>query len=252
MGGLPMAGPLLPAPGRYTMPLRSSHRESPTTMTFVFSSEGTNFRYLSNQAVRLALPEVEDPWGPVRTFSLSSSPTEPGRLAVTCRISDTAFKQALARLQPGETAQVFGPIGHFLLEERRPCVFVAGGIGVTPFRGMLRCSSDRRDPAPRRLVYSARVPEELIFRDELDAIASTAVDTKIEYTITRPTTSQSDWKGRIGRIDEDLLRTASADLDRPRYYVAGLPEMVSDVVGTLLGRLSVPESDIEYEVFRGF
>ncbi|MCI4351570.1 MAG: FAD-dependent oxidoreductase, partial [Thermoplasmata archaeon] len=164
-------GPAVPPPRRLVVPLLESRRESPTAMTFRFSTEGTDFEYLSNQAIRLALPGVDDPWGAIRTFSLSSSPSERGAIAVTCRISDTPFKQALARLRPGETAQVVGPLGRFLLDDARPCVFLAGGIGVTPFRGMLRYSADTGTVAPRRLLYSARVPEELVFRKELDALA---------------------------------------------------------------------------------
>ncbi|MGC2288379.1 MAG: FAD-dependent oxidoreductase, partial [Thermoplasmata archaeon] len=123
-------------------------------MTFKFSTEDTDFQYRSNQAIRLALPGVDDPWGAVRTFSMSSSPSETGHIAVTCKISDTPFKQALARLQPGDTVEVIGPLGSFLLDGGRPSVFLAGGIGITPFRGMFRYAADSGDPHPRRLLYA--------------------------------------------------------------------------------------------------
>jgi len=155
-------------------------------MTFRFSTEGSGFRYLSTQAIRLALPGVDDPWGPVRAFSLSSSPSEKGVLSVTARITDTPFKQALARLRPGDTAEVYGPLGFFLLDRSRPSVFLAGGIGITPFRGMLRYSLDMGDSVERRLLYSARVPEEFVFRDELDALARASSRLKVLYTVTRP------------------------------------------------------------------
>jgi ferredoxin-NADP reductase len=103
-----VSGPLggLPPPRRFVLPLIESRRESPTAMTFRFSTKGREFEYRSNQAVRLGLPGVDDPWGAARLFSLSSSPSEPDSIAVTCRISDTPFKQALARLEPGATADV--------------------------------------------------------------------------------------------------------------------------------------------------
>ena len=101
--------PTLPRPQRWVLPLLESRHESPTAMTFRFSTQGTGFHYLSNQAIRLALPGVDDPWGAVRSFSMSSSPSEPGQIAVTCKISDTPFKQALARLgraiRPRSTAR---------------------------------------------------------------------------------------------------------------------------------------------------
>ncbi|HLM70228.1 MAG TPA: FAD-dependent oxidoreductase [Thermoplasmata archaeon] len=242
----------MPRPGRFVLPLVESRRESPTAMTFRFSTEGTDFRYLSNQAIRLSLPGVDDPWGAARTFSLSSSPSEPDQIAVTCKISDTPFKQALARLRPGATAEVFGPIGMFLYDPGRPTVFLAGGIGITPFRGMLKYAADTHSPAERRLLYSARVPEEFVFRAELDALARPPSPFRVLYSVTRPAESSVAWEGRVGRIDEEWIREVAAPLDRPKFFVAGLPEMVEEMVSVLGGKLGVVEDDIDYEVFRGF
>jgi len=221
-------------------------------MTFLFSTRGSGFHYLSNQAVRLALPGVEDPWGAVRTFSLSSSPSERDHLAVTCKITDTPFKQALSRLQPGDTAEVFGPLGAFLFDGSRSSVFLAGGVGISPFRGMLRFASDTGNTAEKRLLYSARVPEELVFRSELDQMAHASPHVRIQYTVTRPTESTETWEGRVGRIDPDWVREAARSLDRPKFYVAGLPGMVGEVVAMLGGDLGVSEDDIDYEMFRGY
>jgi ferredoxin-NADP reductase len=249
IGGAPVE---LPRPQRYQLPLLDSRRESPTVMTFRFSTEGTHFRYLSNQAIRLALPGVDDPWGAVRSFSLSSSPSEKGHIDVTCKISDTPFKQALARLRPGDPAEVIGPLGAFLLDAHRSGIFLAGGIGITPFRGMFRYAADTGDEQPRRLLYSARVPEELVFQRELDELSRTHPQLQVQYSITRPHESKEPWKGRTGRIDSRWIQQVSESLDRPKYYVAGLPEMVQEVVTLLAGPLRVPDDDIDYEVFRGY
>jgi ferredoxin-NADP reductase len=221
-------------------------------MTFRFSTADSGFEYRSNQAIRLALPGVDDPWGPVRSFSLSSSPTEKGHISVTCKISDTPFKQALARLQPGETAEVYGPLGAFLLDSKRPSLFIAGGIGITPFRGMFRYAADTHDSQKRTLLYSARVPEELVFRPELDEIFRQSPNLQVAYTVTRPSTSKEAWTGRVGRIDLPWIRDSLASLNSPKVYVAGLPEMVHETVAGLIGPLGVPNDDIDYEMFRGF
>jgi len=249
LGGLPTN---LPRPSSFVLPLLESRRVSPTSMTFHFATEGSGFRYLSNQAIRLALPGVDDPWGAVRSFSLSSSPTEVDRISVTCKISDTPFKQALARLRPGDQAEVHGPLGLFLLDRDRPSVFLAGGIGISPFRGMMRYAADSGDRHERRLLYSARVPEELVFRSEFDAMARELPQLRTEYTVTRPGESGTPWNGRVGRIDARWIQATAARLDRPKFYVAGLPPMVADTLSMLRGELSVPEEDIDYEVFRGF
>jgi glycine betaine catabolism B len=221
-------------------------------MTFRFSTEGTGFRYLSTQAIRLHLPGVDDPWGASRTFSLSSSPSEAGFLQVTCKISDTPFKQALSRLLPGARAEVYGPLGSFLLDTSRPCVFVAGGIGITPFRGMIRYAADTGVRVPLTLLYSARVPEELVFREELEQIARSMSNLRAHYTVTRPAESSTAWKGRVGRIDRAWIEETSPLSTHPLFYVAGLPEMVREIFETLAGPLGVPSDDIDYEVFRGF
>ncbi len=185
-------------------------------------------------------------------FSLSSSPSEPGLLAVSCKITDTPFKQALARMVPGATAHVYGPIGSFLLDTSRPCLFLAGGIGITPFRGMLRYAADTGAPGPLTLMYSARVPEELVFRKELDAIAASRSNFRLHYTVTRPTESPTPWTGRAGRIDQPWLQEFGHLDEHPLVYVAGLPGMVEEMLQVLNQRLGVPLDDIDYELFRGF
>ncbi len=221
-------------------------------MTFRFSTEGTGFRYLSNQAIRLVLPGVDDPWGAARMFSLSSSPSEAGVLAVTCRISDTPFKQALARFSHGDAAVIYGPLGSFLLRTDRPVVFLAGGIGITPFRGMLRYAADTGVEQSLTLLYSARTPEELVFREELDRLVDSTRGGSVHYSITRPSGPGSPWDGRVGRIDAEWIDRVANLGSRPRFYIAGLPGMVTDLVALLTERLGVPPDDLDYEIFHGF
>jgi len=221
-------------------------------MTFRFSTEGTDFRYLSNQFVRLALPGVADPWGPIRSFSLSSSPSESGHIAITCRISDTPFKQALASMKPGETGVVYGPLGAFLFDLQRPAVFLAGGIGITPLRGMIRFAHDSAFAHEMALLYTSRTPEEFVFHSELDSLAKSDAHLRVHYSITRPQEAKSPWTGRTGRISQSWIEETTHHLRDPRFYVCGLPEMVSDMVHLLQGPMGIPEESVDYEVFRGF
>ena len=251
---VPLLGPALrlPIPRRYEFPFLDRRQETPTAITVRFSTEGTEFQYLSNQAIRLVLPEVSDPYGPARTFSLSSSPSEPGLIAVTTKMTGSPYKEALSRLRPGDRVTVLGPVGDLLFNPRRPAVFVAGGIGVTPFRGMLRFAVDTGATQPIRMLYSARVPEEFAFREELDALAKAHGQARIHYTVTRPTDSRRPWRGRTGRIDIPWIREVSQALDRPKFYVAGLPEMANETVQRLRVELGIPEDDLEYEYFGGY
>jgi len=242
----------LPRPAQYVLPLIGSYRETPTAMTFRFSTEKTEFRYRSNQFVRLALPEVADPWGPMRSFSLSSSPSESGHIAITCRISDTPFKQALAAMKAGETAVVYGPLGAFLFDLQRPAVFLAGGIGITPLRGMIRFAHDNAFQHTMVLLYTSRIPEEFVFRSELDALAKSNDHLRVHYSVTRPQDATTPWEGHTGRISRPWIEETTHHLRNPQYYVCGLPEMVSDMVSLLQGPMGIPGEYVDYEVFRGF
>ena len=239
------------APGRYQFEYIDSKRETPTTASYRFSTRGSGFRYLSNQAIRLILPRVEDPWGPARTFSLSSSPTEPDLAQVTVKLTNSPYKTALAALEPGERVIALGPLGDLLYDPSRESLFIAGGIGVSPFRGMIRFAADRGSHSKIRLLYSARSPDELAFKPELDEIAATDPAIAVEYTVTRPE-AKAAWLGRTGRIDEPLARSSLRALDHPKVFVVGTPQMAIETLDLLRTRLGVQEDDLEYEFFRGY
>ena len=245
---LPMASG---GPRRFALPFRDQSPETPTSATFRFSLADSGFRYRSNQAIRLGIP-VNDPWGPYRHFSLSSSPTEREWIAVTAKITDTPFKAALKALHPGDVAEVIGPLGDLIYDPTRPTVMIAGGIGVTPFRGMIRYAVDTGARSPIRLLYSARTPEELAFRAELDAMAALHPDLTIRYSITRPTESAQPWDGPRGRIGAPEIREVADALDRPNFLVVGLPEMVAETVNLLEGTMGVPDDRVNWEPFRGY
>ena len=146
-------------------------------------------------------------------------------------------------------AAVFGPIGDFVLHETRPAVLLAGGIGITPLKGMAEYAADKALPIPIRLIHSNRSEDEIVYRPELDALEKQNPRFRVLYTLTR--NDGKGWQGRTGRIDQELLSEAAHDLLDPIYYVTGTPSMV---VGTLrlLRELNIPDSNIEIEAFRGY
>ena len=114
----------------------------------------------------------EDEKGLRRHISLVTSPTEQGVVGLATRLRDTAFKQTLAELEVGDEVEVEEPKGSFLLPEDTGAeyVFVAGGIGITVFRSMLRYIADERLPYRVTLVYSNRDRESAAFLDELEEL----------------------------------------------------------------------------------
>src|SRR2546426_6718009 len=155
-----------------------------------------------------------------RPMSLATSPTRP-HLEYAVRLSDSAYKRAFAALQPGDEVRVFGPIGDFVLHETRPAVLVAGGVGITPLKGMAEYAADKALPIPMRLVYSNRSEDEIGYRDELDDLEKQNPRLHAFHTLTRTTGDR--WRGRTGRIDRELLKEAAHGLTEPIYYVSGTP-----------------------------
>src|SRR5881628_3504691 len=120
----------------------------------------------------------------VRPMSLATSPTRP-RLEYAVRLSDSEYKQAFASLHTGDRVGVVGPVGDFVLDERRPAVLVAGGIGITPLKGMAEYATDEGLPIPMRLLYSSRSQEEIVYRKELEALERKNRNFRVLHTLTR-------------------------------------------------------------------
>lgn len=209
-----------------------------------FDYEPVQFTYLC-----LRTEAEEEPWEDYRPMSLASSPTE-DPLSYGARLSDSAWKRAFEALEPGDEVMVEGPRGHFILEEDRPAVLVAGGIGITPLRGMARYAADAGLEIPVRLVYSNRDEAEIAYREELETLADEEPTFELVHTLTR-VDDDAEWDGRRGRIDADLLAEVSADLDEPAFYLCGTPGMVEDMRGLLRG-LGVPSERVRYEEFWGY
>jgi len=183
-----------------------------------------------------------------RPMSLATSPTRP-HLEYAVRLSDSAYKRAFAALRPDDEVRVFGPIGDFVLHETRPAVLVAGGVGITPLKGMAEYAADKALPIPIRLVYSNRSEDEIVYRRELEALETLNPHFRMLNTLTR--TTDRGWKGATGRIDSKLVQEAARYLADPIYYVSGTPSMVVGML-RLLRDLDVPDSNIEVEAFRGY
>jgi ferredoxin-NADP reductase len=205
-----------------------------------------DFAFLPTQFTFL---QLDTPHGvDVRPMSLATSPTRP-HLEWAVRVSLSAYKCAFAALRPDDPVMVQGPFGDFVLDTKRPAVLVAGGIGITPLKGMAEYAADRRLPIPVRLVYSNRTVEEMMYRDELAMLERSNPHFCVLHTLSRP--SPGPWPGRTGRIGVELLHEAAEGLDRPLYYLCGAPGFVEACYRSLLGT-GVPEADIRYELFRGY
>ena len=186
------------------------------------------------------------------TFSIASAPFE-DRLTVATRMRESAFKRALAALPADAGVQVEGPSGSLTLhgDASRPAVFIAGGIGITPFRSILRQAA--RDRPARRLIllYANHRPEDAAWLEELKSLESGWPDFRLLPVMTAMNRSSQSWAGLAGRIDADMLRSVAAGLPRPVYYAAGAPGMVA-TMRAVLNDTGVDDDDIRSEDFHGY
>ena len=232
--------------------LRSREDIAAGTAAFRFvKPPGFNFK--PGQAIELLIPDPagdEKPLG--HAFSIVSAPFE-SELVVATRMRDSTYKRALAALKPGDAARLDGPFGSLTLhkDRNRPAVFVAGGIGITPFMSMLRQYA--RDGGGRDIVllYSNRRPEDAAFLAELMALARVHHRFKLVATMTEMGNSSQSWHGQRGPIDAALIREAIAGLVAPIAYVAGPPAMVEAMRGALAAA-GVDEDDVRSEDFFGY
>ncbi|HVB99544.1 MAG TPA: FAD-dependent oxidoreductase [Candidatus Dormibacteraeota bacterium] len=237
----------------YTTRLKS--REEIAERTIAFHLEKPpGFDFRPGQFVDLTLldPPETDSQGTVRTFTLASAPYE-NELVVATRIRQSAFKRVLATLPPGTPLRLEGPMGSFLVHKNpaRAAVFLAGGIGITPFRSILRHAVREGFPHPVYLFYSNRHPEDAAFLKEMDDLAASHSQFLFIPTMTEMERSQLSWNGERRFIDRDLLAQHFCDLKGPIFYAAGPPAMVA-AMRDLLIRNDVSEGDIHTEEFGGY
>jgi len=153
----------------------------------------------------------------------------------------------------GSTIKVEGPSGSFILDEHEkgPHVFIAGGIGITPFRSMLRYVLDKNLPFKIHLIYSNSTIQEIIFQNELEHYADLDPNFKLTLTITKPQNSKQQWLGTTGRIDSNLINNAVGEYIQPTYWICGPPLFV-DNMKMHLADLHIAKSKIRTDTFTGY
>ena len=217
--------------------LQGSEKVAEGTRAFRFARPA-GFAFKAGQAVQLTLDNGEQ-----RLFSLASAPFEEELLVATRMRKDSAFKQALGTLAFGARVKLQGPTGVFTLHEdaSRAALFIAGGIGITPFRSMLRQAEHERSPRRLVLVYSNRRPELAAFLPELEDLARRHPAFRLHALMT----------DAEGMLDAARLQGFAGDLGKPVVYVVGPPGMVFGMQETL-SAAGVADDDIRSEEFYGY
>lgn len=225
---------------------------SPTSIDFIFSPKKA-FAYAPGQFMEWTLPHAgADARGVRRYFTLASSPTESNiRLGIKFYEPGSSFKRAMLAMK-NDTPVAAGSLGgDFTMpkDTGQKLAFIAGGIGVTPYRSMLKYLIDSKELRAITLLYSERKAEDVVYTDVFEA-ARRQLDVKVVYTLTNQTDNLPKW-AKSGYITAQMIKSEVPDYMERIFYISGPHSMVSAMVSTLHG-LGVSHDHIKTDFFPGY
>ena len=180
---------------------------------------------------------ADDGYQAQRSYSIASPP-EDSRVAITVeRLEDGEVSPYLVgEVRVGDKVELRGPIGGYFVWKAAttaPLLLVAGGSGVVPLMAMIRHRSAAGSKAPARLLYSSRTADDIIYKEELDRVASSSGGVAVSYTLTR--TQPAGWNGYARRIDQDMVREVAWPKDlSPMVFICGPTSFVESAAGILV------------------
>ncbi len=241
--------------------LINKKQENSDTISFFFKP-GSVLNWKPGQFLRYQIPDnTPDERGINRFYSIASAPFE-NRIQLTTKIAPakgSTFKNDLQKLNPGEIIEGFGPSGSFTVEdvfisEGKKLCFIAGGIGITPFRSILLDLDQQRKPLNITLLYANRTYNAL-FKNEFDALAKKHPEFKIYYIISEEPVIETNLMPNVkilpGKIDEAILQSSIINLQSSIIYISG-PEPMVLSFEEMLAKLGVPKENIKRDYFPGY
>lgn len=221
--------------------LISRKTETPNVESFIFEPSekiiwkaGQFFHYVLHH-------EPTDNRGSDRWFTIASAPSEKIVMITTRFTNDkgSSFKKALKSLKIGDFIEISDIDGDFIVEDlSNEYVFIAGGIGITPFRSILKDLDSKVKKIAATLIYASR-DKNIVYKDELETFLKNNSNLKIHYVISPEI------------INEKKIKELVANLQKPTFYVSG-PEPMVESLGNTLGQIGIPENHIKQDWFPGY
>ncbi|HKB88699.1 MAG TPA: FAD-dependent oxidoreductase [Patescibacteria group bacterium] len=223
--------------------------EAKGTKSFFWKLE-KKINWLPGQYFYYTLPKLNypDSRGATRHFTISSSPTEGDLLQLTTRIrEESGYKKTLDDLPIGTIVEGEGPNGTLILDEKeanKNHVFLAGGIGITPFRSFIKYNVDNNLKIPMYLIYS-NSNSDFVFKKELEKLAKDNNFINIEFLDT----SKS---GHLDKLKiEKLIENWNLEIRNCTFWLVGPPSFV-DAIETTLEKLKINGDQLRSEKFTGY
>lgn len=239
--------------GKLILKLKQKNKLASTIFEFVFSPE-QKMNYLAGQYMEWTLPHKNpDTRGLRRYFTIASSPKE-SEIKLGVKITEnesSTFKKALLNLKEGDRLTADQLMGDFVLgnDENEKLVFVAGGIGVTPFRSIIENFIDIGIWRDTVLFYSAADPGEFVYKDIFKKAENFGV--KTVYVLGAKFPPPKNWVGETGFLTPEMIKKYVPDYRSRKYYLSGPIAMVNNYKG-LLNKLGISFNKIVTDYFPGF
>lgn len=224
-------------------PLSVSNVTRETDDIWRLDFEGDHPDYAPGQFMFMRL-EKDGKTSAPHPFTIASSPAQKGLSICAKAVGD--FTSGLRGTKPSDPAYVDMPYGvfSFVYHDADRMIFIAGGIGITPFLSMLRYMKDRDLSKEVILLWGNKTEKDIVLRPELDRMVSQMPHLKVHYILSR----QEDWPGEKGRIDGEILKKIVGDFTKGEFFVCGPRPMMEDIEQAL-SSLGVPKRRIHTERF---
>jgi ferredoxin-NADP reductase len=216
-------------------------RETKDVYSFIFKSE-KQVIWEAGQHIFLKIPHPNpDNRGIIRHFTISSAPFEKN-ISITSRFDiekGSSFKKALLKLKTGSSVEAFNLRGNFIIKDlKAKYVFIAGGIGITPYRSILLDLSNKNNSVNIILLYGSK-DQNIVFKGTLDEIESKYKWLKIHYIIEPQL------------INGEIIKNKVPDFQERIFYISG-PLIMVKIVEGILSKLNISKSSIAKDYFPGY
>jgi ferredoxin-NADP reductase/Na+-translocating ferredoxin:NAD+ oxidoreductase RnfD subunit len=243
---------LISPKGKYVMTLVKKEEAAEGVYNFTFAPD-RKIGFRPGQYLEWTLGhDRPDTRGNRRYFTIASSPTEETvMLGVKFYDKPSSFKQTLRAMNPGDTIMAAQLAGGFVLprDPKKKLVFIAGGIGITPFRSMLKYLADNHEKRSITLIYSSASMREVAYYDIFqEAAEKSGINTV--FTFTDKAKLDPAWKGHTGYVNEAMIEQVVPDYRDRTFYVSG-PHTLIDSCNDVFSGMGIPRSQIKTDFFPG-
>ena len=237
--------------GRFMLELVEKNEIATGVYEFIFAPD-RNFDFLPGQYLEWTLGHaLPDNRGNRRYFTIASSPTEVGvHLGVKFYEPMSSFKRSLLKMQPRDVLSASHIAGDFTLprNKKKKIAFIAGGIGITPFRSMVQYMIDSKDVRDSVLLYTNKTVAEIAYKDVFDR-AQREIGMQVVYAVSSQISQSTDIYN--GKIDAALITKTMPDFKERTFYISG-PRRMVEAFKLTLHEMGVPRWRIKSDFFPGF